>query len=364
MVDSPINLFDYEALAKERLPKAEYDLIAGGATDEITVRRNRAAYNDIMLRPRTMVDVTQRDLSTTMLGQRIEFPVVVAPAGFHARVHPEGELATARAAGAEGTLMVVSSAATYTLEEISKTATGPLWFQQYFYRDRGLTMEMAQRAQEAGYTALCVTLDSKGKSKRERDIRNNPSRSTLPNYAGLDLEENSLELGAHPRKKLHDIRDHSATWDYLDWFVANAPLPVVPKGVMTSEDARLCVEHGVKALIVSNHGGGVLDTTLASIEMLPEVVEVVDGRLEVYVDGGIRRGADVVKALALGAKAVLIGRPIFWGLAVDGEAGVRGVLRILREEIDMTMALCGCPTVDSIDRGLVATTSPLIKALS
>lgn len=363
MTVSPVNIFEYEALAKARLPQAEYDFIAGGATDEITLQRTRAVFDAIMLRPRMLVDISERDLSTTVLGQRIEFPIMVDPAGHHGRAHPDAELATARAAGAMGTVMILSSGSTYTLEEVAKVATGSVWFQQYLYKDRGLTKLMAQRAQEAGYRALCLTLDSTVRAKRERNIRNNYSTRPSPNYAGLELQEYSSSFSSDAPRGANDLIDRSATWSYLDWLADNTPLPLVVKGIMTGEDARLCVEHGVRGVIVSNHGARQLDTTFASIEVLPEVVEAVEGRLEVYLDGGIRRGTDVLKALALGARAVLIGRPLFWGLAVDGESGLRAVLQMLRDELEMAMGMCGRPTIQNIDISLLGTVSPLISVL-
>ena len=204
---------------------------------------------------------------------------------------------------------------------------------------------MAQRAQGAGYTALCITVDSTIGAKRERNIRNS---YTIPPSANVEINA---------------PRTLAATWSEIEWLAANTPLPLLVKGIMTGEDARLCVDHGPKALIVSNHGARQLDTTFASIEVLPEVVAAVDGRLEVYLDGGIRRGTDVLKALALGARAVLIGRPLFWGLAVDGEAGVRTVLQLLWDELDITMGMCGRPTIDCIDISLLGTVSPLVSVL-
>ena len=363
MTVGPVNIFEYEALAKARLPQAEYDFIAGGAADEITLQRTRAVFDAIMLRPRMLVDISQRDLSTTVLGQRIEFPIMVDPAGHHGRAHPDAELATARAAGAMGTVMILSSGSTYTLEEVAKAATGPIWFQQYLYKDRGLTKLMAQRAQGAGYRALCLTLDSTVRAKRERNIRNAYSNPSSPNYAGLELPDYSWGLSTDAPRGVNELVDRSATWAYLDWLADNTPLPLVVKGIMTGEDARLCVEHGVRGVIVSNHGARQLDTTFASVEVLPEVVEAVDGRLEVYLDGGIRRGTDVLKALALGARAVLIGRPLFWGLAVDGEPGLRAVLQMLRDELEMAMGMCGRPTIQSIDVSLLGTVSPLLSVL-
>lgn len=363
MTAAPVNIYEYEALAKERLPPAEYDFIAGGATDEITLRRTRAAFDAIMLRPRMLVDISQPNLSTTVLGQSIAFPILVDPAGGHGRAHAEGELATVRAAGAMGTLLLLSSGSTYRLEEVAQAATGPIWFQQYLYRDREITQRMAHRAQEAGYSGLCLTLDSTVRAKRERNIRNQYSSPSSPNYEGLEVSETSWQMSSDAPRGVNNLIDRAATWPYVEWLAAHTPLPLVVKGIMTAEDARLCAEHGVKALIVSNHGARQLDTTFASIEVLPEVVDAVQGQCEVYLDGGIRRGTDVLKALALGARAVLIGRPLFWGLAVDGEMGVRAVLKMLRDELEMAMGMCGRPTIESIDRSLLGIVSPLLSVL-
>ena len=341
----PVNLFEYEALAKTRLTKAIYDHIAGGATDEITLRRTRAVYDSIMLRPRMLADVDKVQLETTALGAHISYPVMIAPAGDHGRAHPDGELATARATGAAGTLMCVSAGAAYTLEQVAKAATGPLWFQQYFYKDPGITLEFAKRAEAAGYRALCITLDSQVPAKRERNLRNGYKAVPGPNYR-TDEEK--------------DV-DRKATWAQMDWLGGKTRLPLIAKGIMTQEDARLCVEHGAKAVAVSNHGARQLDTTFAAIEALPEVAAAIGTRAEVYVDGGIRRGTDIVKAIALGARAVFVGRPVFWGLAVNGEAGARAVLEMLRDELATAMAMCGRPTIGSIDRSAVGMVSPLLS---
>ena len=360
MTFQPVNIFEYEELAKERISKGDYDFIAGGATDEITIRRTRAVFDSIMIRPRMMVDVTQRDLSTTVLGQKINLPVMLDPAGNHSAAHPDAEVASAKAAGAAGTVMVLSSHASRTLEEVAGAATGPLWFQQYLFKDKGLTLEMASRAEEAGYSALCLTVDAKVKPKRERNIRNDYLGPDSPNYAHLDLGTHSWKFAADAPAGPSDIRDLAATWPDIDWLAANIRLPVVVKGIMTGEDGRQCAEYGAKAVIVSNHGGRYLDTTFATIEVLPEVVEAAGQKIEVYLDGGIRRGTDIFKALALGARAVLIGRPLFWGLAVNGEGGALAVLQILGDELDTTMGMCGRTTIDSIDKGAIGTVSPLL----
>lgn len=364
MADRPINIYEFEALSNERLPKMESDFIAGGATDEITLRRTREVFDSIMLRPRMLVDISEMDLSTTVLGQRIEFPVMADPSGGHARAHPEGELATARVTGAMGTVMVLSSGSSYTLEDVAKAATGPIWWQQYLYGDRGLTMELADRAKDAGYSALCITLDSTVQAKRERNIRNNYSSLPSPNYANLELNEWQLwDVSSDAPRGVNALVDRKATWADIEWLAERTSMPVVVKGVMTGEDGRRAAESGSRGIIVSNHGARQLDTTFASVEVVPEVVEAVEGRAEVYLDGGIRRGTDVLKALALGARAVLIGRPLFWGLAVDGEVGLQTVMGFLKDELAQAMGMCGRPTIDSIDTSLVGTVSPLQSGL-
>jgi len=347
-IPQPINLFEYETAAKELLPKAEYDYIAGGATDEISVERNRRAYESWALRPRVLRDVSALDLSTTVLGAKINLPVLIAPCGGHKKAHPEGEFATYRAAAACGTIFAVSANASADFEELARTASGRLWLQLYPFRDREMTRDWLKRAKGAGYEALCVTLDSQWPPKRERNIRNNYRNLRGANLPNAGTDPARARRGAHPGGG-----DPAATWKDLEWIKSMTDLPVIAKGIMTGEDAGLCAEAGIDGIIVSNHGGRHLDNTLATVEVLAEAVAAVKGRLEVYLDGGIRRGADVVKAIALGAKAVFIGRPLFWGLAVDGEKGVIGVLNILREEIEITMAKCGRPTVASIDSTVV-----------
>ena len=339
----PINLFDFEAIAKERLPKEEYDYIAGGATDEISVDRNRRAFASWALRPRVLRNVSKLDLSTTVLGTKISLPVLIAPCGGHQKAHPEGEFATYRAAAAVGTILAVSANASTNFEELAKASAGHLWMQFYPFPDREMTKTWLRRAKEAGYKAVVMTLDSQWPPKRERNIRNNYQRGRGANRA--HTEEKSRRAGAGS--------DPAATWKDLEWIKSATDLPVVAKGIMTGEDVELCADAGADAVIVSNHGGRHLDNTLATIEVLSEAVSAAKGRTEILLDGGIRRGADVVKALAMGAKAVFIGRPLFWGLALGGEQGVIRVLEILREEIEITMAKCGRPTVADIDSTVV-----------
>jgi 4-hydroxymandelate oxidase len=357
----PLNLFEFEALAREKLDPMAYDYFAGGAGDEVTLRANRAAFERIRLLPRVLVDVGERDLTTTVLSRPVSFPVLIAPTAFHRLAHPEGELATAKAARDAGTVMVLSSLSTTPMEEVAAVG-GERWFQLYVYRDREVTRELVARAEAAGYTALVLTVDAPYLGRRERDVRNSftlPAGLRVANvagrgYGGLAREAGTSGLAAYFATML----DPTLTWRDLEWLVAITSLPVVVKGVHRADDAERAVAHGAAAVVVSNHGGRQLDTVPAGIEMLPAVAEAVGGRVEVLVDGGIRRGTDVVKALALGARAVLLGRPVVWGLAVGGAQGVAQVLELLRAELDLALALCGCRSVREVDRGLVAFAPP------
>src|SRR3989442_777182 len=307
------------------------------------------AYAHWALRPGVLVDVSKRDTSTTVLGTRVSMPILVAPTSFHGLVHPEGEVATAKGAAAAGTLMAVSTIATKTLEEIAAAAPGPRWFQLYAYRDRRVTEDLLHRAANAGYRAICLTVDTPLLGRREKDERN---RFTLPPGMGIaNLKLAGLEgmpeaeRGSAFAKYVADLLNESLTWKDIDWLRSIGRLPVLLKGIMTAEDAKLAAEHGVAGIIVSNHGGRQLDSTLGTLDVLPDVVRAVAGRAEVYLDGGVRRGTDVLKALALGAKAVLVGRPVLWGLALGGADGVQAVLNHLRSELDLAMALAGRPHI-------------------
>ncbi|MDA1035318.1 MAG: alpha-hydroxy acid oxidase [Chloroflexi bacterium] len=358
MAGEPINLFDFEALAEQKMIKSEWDYVAGAATDEITLRRTRSAYDHIALRPRVLTGTASVDMSTTVLGHKIAVPFMTSPAGGHKKGHPDGELATARAAAKFGTFMSMSANGSYTLEEVAEAIDGPRFYQCYFYRDRETMASMVKRAEAAGYNALIVTLDSSWPSKRERNIRNGYGRQNRPrpNYTPEQIKlaqekaaKSKFDSGLSNRGQ----NDPGATWEDLKWLREITDMPIVFKGIMTGEDAALCAQYGVDGLIVSNHGTRNLDTTLSTIETLSEVVEAAGNKVEVLLDGGIRRGADIVKALALGAKAVMFGRPIFWGLNYDGEDGLTGVMEILRDELEINMVLCGRPTIASIDSTLI-----------
>ena len=338
----PVNLFDYERLAQERMAGHLWDFFQGGSDDEVTIGECRAAFERIRLRPRVLVDVSAIDMRTEVLGTPVAMPMLVAPTAAQCVAHPEGECATAQAAGRAGTLMIASTVATRTLEEIAQAAGGPLWFQLYVYPTLEVAAQLVRRAEAAGYRAIVLTVDLPRLGNRERDRRNNVTIPPPP------YEEANLAGVARIGQAWVPL-----TWDSIAWLRSLTTLPILLKGILTAEDARLAVEHGVAGIVVTNHGGRQLDTAIPSIEALPEIVEAVDGRCEVYLDGGIRRGTDILKALALGARAVLIGRPVLWGLAVNGAEGVYQVLELLRRELELSMALSGRPTIASIDRSLV-----------
>ena len=352
-----VNVFDYEAAASEILPKLAYDYYRSGANDEITLHENHIAYERIKLKPRVLRDISKRDLTTTILGQTVSMPILVAPTAFHCLAHPEGEVATARAAGKAGTIMMLSTLSTSSIEDVMSEATGTVWFQLYVYKDREATLSLVQRAESAGCTAIALTVDAQVWGRRERDIRNRfrlPKGLSIKNLSPTGKEQFPKEqadsgLAAYVTWQF----DQTLCWKDVEWLCAKAKVPVLLKGVLHPDDARLAIDHGAAGIIVSNHGARQLDTVPATIEVLPEIVDAVDGKLEVLIDGGIRRGTDVVKAIALGAKAVGVGRPLIWGLAVDGEQGAARILSILRKDFELAMRLCGCTTVEEIKRALV-----------
>jgi len=351
-----LNLAEIESAARERLTALAYEYYVGGANDEVTVRENRAAFERLALRYHVLVDVSRRSTSTTVLGTPVDFPVLVAPTAFQRLACDDGELATARAAAASGTVMILSTASTCSIEDVGAIG-GRLWFQLYVYSDRGLTKALVERAEAAGMNAIVLTVDAPILGRRERDLRN---RFHLPDGVRLANVPSSgsvpMPTGHGESGLAHHFAsgiDASLTWKDVDWLRSITRLPVVIKGIVRGDDAALAVEHGAGGIIVSNHGGRQLDTSIASIRALPEVVDAVSGRAEVLLDGGVRRGTDVIKAIALGARAVLVGRPVVWGLAAAGESGARRVLELLRAEVDQAMALCGCPTVGDISRDLV-----------
>ena len=352
MANDPINLYDYEARAKLVLPHNNWEFIEAGSMDEFTTRRNRSAFEQLTLRPRFLRDVQERKIATTVLGQEISMPVMVAPAGSHRLAHPAGEVATAQGAGRSDTLMMLSTSSNYSMDEVADAASGPLWFQLY-HRGYSFTEMLVHRAEEAGFKAIVLTVDTPVPSPKERDLRNRYKREhDLGNFRGMDADR-SVISGTDETEGWDVSYAPPITWRELEWLRGLTALPLVLKGVRTAEDAHEAVENGVDGILVSTHGGRQLDMTMGAIEMVPEIVAATKGRAEVYVDSGVRRGSDVIKALALGAKAVAIGRPLFWGLAVDGANGVHGVLELLREEVDRCMAFCGQSDVNALEPGII-----------
>jgi 4-hydroxymandelate oxidase len=348
----PINLFDYEARAKQVLPDHTWDFIAGGSKDEITTRRNRTAFDAISIRPRMLRDVTRRKLDTTVLGTPISFPVMVCPAGGHKIAHLDGELATARGAAMSRTLMMLSTSSHYSMEEVAEAGDAPLWFQLY-HRGYELTEMLVRRAEDAGYKAIALTVDTPLPAPKERDIRNRYENPFPLGNFNLTTAAFPAMSGTDEAPNWQPARVPALTWKELEWLRTHTSLPLVLKGVRTAEDARVAVECGVNGILVSTHGGRQMDATLSAVESLPEIADVCKGHAEVYLDSGVRRGSDVLKALALGARAVAIGRPLYWGLAVNGAEGVHGVLEILRNELDQVMGYSGQTDVENLEPALV-----------
>ena len=359
-------------LARRALPRPLFDFIDGAAEDERTLHRNEAAFAEIALLPQPMAGTTTRDQSLTLFGTRLAMPLIVGPTGLSGLFWPDGELATARAAAAAGTAFCLSHGSTCTIEELAVGGAAPRWMQVFVFKDRGMTRSFAERAQASGYDALVLTTDNQVLGNRERDIRNGfaiPPRFTPANVAGMVAKgpwlwrmRGKLELGfanyvsAAPGGDLRTIAgrmagmlDPSASWADVAWLRGLWPGPLLLKGIMHPEEARRAVAEGIDGIVVSNHGGRQLDGAAATIEALPAIVAAVEGRIPVLLDGGVRRGVDIARALALGAKACLIGRPHLWGLAVAGEAGVAAVLDLYRRELDRVMALCGWDDLAAID---------------
>lgn len=352
------NVMEYEPLAKEKLPKMVYEYYASGAENEWTLQENRNAFSRILFQPRILVDVSNIDTATTVLSFKISIPVMVAPTAMQKMAHPEGEYATARATSAAGTIMTLSSWATSSVEEVASTGSGIRFFQLYVMKDRNVVAQLVQRAERAGFKAIVLTVDTPRLGRREADIKNRfalPPHLTLKNFDGLDLGRidgtNDSGLASYVAGQV----DQSLSWKDLKWLQTITQLPIILKGVLTAEDARLAVQAGAAGIIVSNHGARQLDYVPATVMALEEVVKAAQGRVPVFLDGGIRRGTDVFKALALGAAGVFIGRPIVFSLAADGESGVRKVLQMLHDELELTMALSGCRTIKEITRDHIVT---------
>lgn len=345
---------DFEREARAQVTPMAWDYITGGAADELTLRWNQEAYQRIRLKPRVLVDVSELDTKIKLFGRELPHPILFAPAAYQKLFHPEGELAVAKGAGATQTTFVVSTSATTSIEDIAAAATEPLWFQLYVQRNRELTQELIRRAENAGYQALVVTVDTPVLGPRYRELR---SKFALPpGVERVNLRGSAGATGAHrpTEREIYSVTlDPTLTWKDIAWLKGITRLPILLKGILTPEDAQRAVDAGVAGLVVSNHGARNLDTLPATIDALPGVTAQVAGKIPVLFDGGIRRGTDILKALALGANAVLIGRPYLFGLGAEGATGVARIVNILRREFESAMALTGRRTVAEIDGSVI-----------
>lgn len=348
MSEDWINVADAERAAAARLEAGVRGYFDGGAGDELTLRENVAAWSAWRLRPRVLVDTAAVSTATKLLGKPLASPILVAPVAFQRLVDPEGELASARAAAAAGAVFCLSTLANAAPSELATMPRGRRWFQLYRFRDQGLNRALVAEAEAAGFEAIVLTVDGPPAGNRERDLRSGfrvPAEVTIPSVAAALGVERPISVF-----EAFDLMTRSATWADLAALASETSLPVLVKGVLTAEDAALAVEHGAAGVVVSNHGGRQLDRSPATAEVLAEIVDAIDSRLPVLVDGGIRRGVDVATALALGADAVLVGRPVLWGLAGGGQAGVEKVLELLRAELELALALCGCDSPIALSR--------------
>ena len=380
-LDSPrvVNIEDLRRMARRRLPRAVFDYVDGGAGDEVTLRENCHAFQEVILRPRHAVALEKCDLRTRVLGHDISFPAILAPVGYSRLMHPEGELAAARAAGEFGTAFILSTVSGHKLENAKTSSTGPVWYQLYLMGGREAAEAAIERARVAGYSALVITIDTAIAGMRERDVRNGikellgsslfakipfvPDVLLHPRWlaaflldGGVPLLENVVTRDAGPMKMMHvgaALASAVVTWDDLRWLRKLWPGPLVVKGVLTGDDARRAIDGGADGIVVSNHGGRQLDTVSATLRALPEVVAAVNGQAEVLMDGGVRRGSDIVKAICMGAKAVLVGRAYAYGLGAAGYPGVMRALEILRTDVERVLRLMGCASVAELNPSLV-----------
>ncbi|KAI3873971.1 hypothetical protein MKW98_001620 [Papaver atlanticum] len=363
MVVGAVNVCEFQELAKKVLPKMHYDFFTGSAEDEHTLRENVEAFRRITLRPRVLIDVSRINLSTNILGYDMSSPIMVAAIAFQNLAHSEGEVATAKAAAAANTIMLLSTTSTCTIEEVASSCNGIRFFQLYVYKRRDVSAILVQRAERSGYKAIVLTVETPKLGRRWADIKNKMVAPELKNFDGLLSTEAVDENGSKLEALASQVLDSSLNWNDIGWLKSITNLPIILKGVLTSEDAIKAVEAGVAGIIVSNNGARQLDFVPATISVLEEVVQGVGGRIPVLFDGGIRRGTDVFKALALGAQAVLVGRPVIYGLAAKGQNGVTRVIEMLRDELELTMTLCGCCSVKDITRNHVRTERDRLRSL-
>lgn len=354
---TPTRISDYQQKAKTKLSSMAYEYYVGGARDEITLSANRHAWQGLSLHYKVLVDVQNICTKINIVDHEFKSPILIAPCAFQGLAHPQGECATAIGAQDMQVPYIVSTLANRSLEEISAVSSGTLWFQLYIYRDRMITLNLIQRAQQAGYQAIVLTVDAPIIGTRERDQYTHfhlPAGLGLGNLQGSGKESmNHINGQSALSHYVHEQLDASLTWKDLKWVVEHSQIPVLVKGIVRADDAMRAVDCGAKGIIVSNHGGRQLDTAPPTAQVLPHIAHAISGQASILVDGGIRRGTDVIKALALGADAILMGRPILWGLAVGGSQGVAHVLQLLHDELLEGMALCGCPDIASINKTLI-----------
>ncbi|KAK6796025.1 hypothetical protein RDI58_009480 [Solanum bulbocastanum] len=354
MAGEPVNVNEFEELARKVLPKIYYDFFSGGAEDQYTLKENIEAFRRITIRPRILLDVSKIHMSTIILGHKTSAPIIVSPTSSHQLAHPEGEVATARGAAACNVIMGVAFTSTCTMEEVASSCKAVRFIQTFAF-EREITANMVQRAERNGFRAIILTADTPRLGRKEADIKNKMISPPFKNFEGFISTEAVSDKGSNVEAYAAETLDPSFCWKDIAWLKSITKLPILIKGVLTGEDATKAIEAGVAGIIVSNHGARQLDYTPATISVLEEVVLAVQGKVPVLLDGGIRRGTDIFKALALGAKAVLIGRPVIYGLAAKGETGVKQVIEMLKNELEQTMALAGCRTVDDITRSHVNT---------
>lgn len=337
MLDETVSLADFESTARGNITSMAWEYLSSGAADEVTLGWNCSAFEKIRLKPRVLVDISNVDTSVEILGQQLDFPILLAPVGLQRLYHADGEIAAVRGAGDAGSTYVISSYSTTPLEDIAAAASGPTWIQIYLQPDRAFTLDVVQRAEAAGCRAICVTVDLPVIGVRNRMDR---ARFAVPDELNVP-------------HMMENFTGSPVTWKDIEWLQSITKLAVLLKGILDPDDAKLAIENGASGIIVSNHGARDLDSTPPTIEALPRVAEAVDGRIPILMDGGIRRGTDVLKAIALGANAVLVGRPFCFGLAAGGAAGVSRVVNILKKEFEIAMALTGRTSVSQIDRSVI-----------
>jgi isopentenyl diphosphate isomerase/L-lactate dehydrogenase-like FMN-dependent dehydrogenase len=346
---------DLEKEARQKLPNAVFDFFAGGSGEEITLKENMLQFDRIKLMPRVLKEITSCEVSSKILGQEFSFPLLIAPMAFQKLAHELGEIAVAKAASEHDILMTVSTLSTTTFADIKSVSTSPPWLQIYIYKDREITKNLIKSASDLGYKAIMLTVDVPFYSKRPRELKTPieiPSSLYMVNLINAGLELKNISPSLIPQY-LASLLSSNISWKDIDWLRSITSLPIILKGILHPEDIQIAIENSIEGVILSNHGGRQLDTAITSLESLQLVKDDLKEKIEIIVDGGVRKGIDILKALALGAKGVMIGRPIIWGLAVNGEKGVSAVINNLKEELILAMALTGCSSIKDINENIL-----------